>query len=216
MKNQDELRKQMILLSKQIESCNCPETKTLLHKRARVLLASASQTKINEAKARIDRLNATMPKVYVDNPHALIMIEEKQPGFEKFLPYFSELEKGARMKNQIQAIASQFNIELAIKSTKINKSKSHTRRKKKGEGRLTSHASKKFSSVKFERLNAMNSTIDNKDESMETRSAFNRGKKALVTRETEFNGTRRNDKPTNTRQSWNPESTKVASVKGAR
>lgn len=214
MKNQDELRKQMILLSQQIESCTCPQTQTLLRRRARVLLASASQNKTNEAKARIDRLNDSLPKVFKENPHALIMIEEKQPGFEKLLPYREQLEKGKRIQDQIMAIASQFNIELSFKSTE-RKVNPYTRRNKK-DRLATSKKAASFCNKKFKRLAAINATIDNKDESMETRSAYNKGKKALLNRETEFNGTRRNDAQTNNRMSWNPEAKKLAGAKGAK
>lgn len=211
MKNQDDLKNQMVLLSLQIENCKCSETKTRLLNRARALLASYGNSKKRDARAQIERLSASLPLVYVKNPHALVMIEEKQPGFEKFLPHFSDLQRGARMKNQIEALASQFKIEIPkVKST-------HTKKERKCQDKkLSGKRTKRFSTNKFETIKHLNSTIDDKEVSPEMRRQFARGKKDFVKRETEFNGTRRNDKPTNTTQSWNEEGKKIASAKGAR
>ncbi|MGL4519651.1 MAG: hypothetical protein ACRCUJ_08255 [Phocaeicola sp.] len=215
MKSQDELRKEMILLSLQIESCQSPEIKTLLLKRARVLLASSGKSKINEAKARISRLKDNLPLVYVRNPHGLTMIEERQPGFERLLPYRLELEKGKRMTDQIQTLAAQFNLEVPKSGAKPNTKKpKHTRHDK--DKRLVSRSSRKYSEHKFKTLDSLNSTADNKDVSQEMRRQFTQGKKAFIKRETEFNGARRNDKPSIDNQSWNEEGKKLASARGVK
>lgn len=214
MKAQDKLRKQMILLSLQIENCQCPETKTRLLNRARVLLASATQNKKNEARARISQLQSTMPPKYLENPHGLTIIEERQPGFEKLLPFINDLKKGERIKNQIQTLSDQHGIDIRnnAKSTKKN-----TRRNKPAvKGKLAGKRYLKHCDNKFHRLEVLNKTMDDSSESLEVRTSFRKGKARLVNYETEFNGTRRNDKPTNTRQSWNPEGNKLAGAKGAK
>ncbi|MGL4519524.1 MAG: hypothetical protein ACRCUJ_07590 [Phocaeicola sp.] len=216
MKDKDVLRKEMILLSLQIENCKCPETKTLLLKRARVLIASSDKSKSNEARARIARLQTQMPLVFINNPHGLTIIEERQPGFEKLLPYRQELEAGKRMSDQIQKIATQFNIEVPRYGTKPKaKKQSHTRRSAKDK-RLINARSLEFSDKKFKTLATLNNTADDKDVSQEMRRQFVQGKKRFIQRETEFNGTRRNDKPSNTTQSWNEEGKKLASARGVK
>ncbi|MGL5013268.1 MAG: hypothetical protein ACRC6V_03135 [Bacteroidales bacterium] len=214
MKEKDVLRKEMVLLSIKIENCTCPETKTLLLKRARVLITSSDKTKVNEAKARIARLQAQIPLVYLNNPHGLTIIEERQTGHLKLLPFKHELEEGKRMSNQIQKIATQFNIEVPKSGTKPKaKKQSHTRRHAKDK-RLTGTRNLEYSERKFKTLATLNNTVDDKDVSQEVRRQFAQGKKRLIQRETEFNGTRRNDKPGVDTQSWNEEGKKLASARG--
>ncbi|MGL4641070.1 MAG: hypothetical protein ACRCVX_15245 [Shewanella sp.] len=150
--------------------------------------------------------------VYQRNPHGLTIIEERQPGYEKLLPFRMELEKGKRMKDQIDKIASQFNIEVP----RGTKPKTKTQDKSRRKSRMTSQRSLEYSETKFTRLKALNNTIDDSDSPKDLRNQFAQGKKSYVARETEFNGARRNDRQSNTRQSWNPEAKKLASAKGAK
>ncbi|MGL4640284.1 MAG: hypothetical protein ACRCVX_11250 [Shewanella sp.] len=215
MKDKDELRNQMVLLSLQIENCKCPNTKTRLLNRARALIASSKKSNTNEARARITRLQDAIPLVYQRNPHGLTIIEERQPGYEKLLPFRMELEKGKRMKDQIEKIATQFNIEVPRGAKPKTKGNPNVRRSAKDK-RIMGARSLEYSQNKFRRLDSLNKTIDDSDESKDVRNQSASGKKSYISRETEFNGSRRNDKQSNTRQSWNPEAKKLASAKGAK
>lgn len=213
MKNKDVLKNQMVLLSLQIENCKCPETKTRLLKRARVLIASSAKSNVNEARARIARLQDSIPFIYQRYPHGLTMIEERQPGYQDLIPYRHELEKGKKMSDQIKMLAAQFNIEVP-KGTKPKTKHSPSQRRHAKDKRLIGSRSQEYSEKKFKTLAAMNNTIDDKDASPEMRRQFAQGKRRYISRETEFNGARRNDKPSNDTQSWNVDGKKLASAKG--
>ncbi|MGL4640809.1 MAG: hypothetical protein ACRCVX_13885 [Shewanella sp.] len=119
------------------------------------------------------------------------------------------------MKDQIDKIASQFNIEVPRGTKPKTKGNPNVRRSSKDK-RIIGARSLEYSQNKFRRLDNLNKTIDNSDESKDVRNQSASGKKSYIARETEFNGTRRNDKQSNTRQSWNPEGSKIASAKGAK
>ncbi|MGL5014167.1 MAG: hypothetical protein ACRC6V_07755 [Bacteroidales bacterium] len=213
----DRMRNECIRLSLAIEQETDPDKKLKLMKKGRALLAAGRNVNRNNAIDKINRLRAGIPKVFKDNPFALIMIEEKQVGYEKFISYLSDLKKGQRITDEIKRVAAQYDIEVTPfgESKKSKQNNTVTRRKKDGKQRNV-RTSKTFSKAKFDTLNTINKVIDDKDQPIGLRQSFNKGKRELVKRETEFNGTRRNDNLTNTRLSWNPDGDKLAGSKGAR
>lgn len=210
----DRMRNEAIRLALEIEQTTDPIEKQRLMRKGRALLAASQSVKRNNAIEKINRLKQLIPKVYRDQPHALKAIKEKQEGHEKFIPFLPELKKGQTITDEIRKLAVHNNIELS--EPRKSKQTTTTRRNKKGKKERNVRTSKTFCQRKFDTLKSLNNAIDDKDQPMELRRMFTKGKRMLVSRETEFNGTRRNDSLSNNRQSWNPDSEKLAGAKGAR
>ncbi|MGL6098763.1 MAG: hypothetical protein ACRC0G_03950 [Fusobacteriaceae bacterium] len=211
------MRNECIRLSLAIEQETDPEQKLKLMKKGRALLTAGKNVSRNNAIDKINRLKAGIPKIFKDNPFALNMIEDKQVGYEKFISYMTDLKKGQRITDEIKRMAAQYDIEVTpFGESKKSKQNNTVSRRNKGVKQRNVRTSKTFSKAKFDNLNTINKVIDDKDQPIGLRQSFNKGKRELVKRETEFNGTRRNDTLTNTRLSWNPDGGKLAGSKGAR
>lgn len=209
----DKLKMDMLALAELIKGESCPEKKAELLNQARLLVACSEKQRKSEARKRVDYLHGILPKMFVRFPDALTRIANKSAGHEKFLPHIDSLKRGQSIQSEINTLVDKFGLDMP-KATKEKRHKKNARTK--WDGRLINKKAEGFARKKFDRLNNLNKTSDDKEESMEHRRAHVKGKANYVLHETGFNGVRRNDQLTNNRLSWNEKQGKIAGCKGAR
>lgn len=230
----DSVHQEILSITLRLNKTTDPIEIKRLRKRGLFLLSQIEKNRRRDVLNKLARLEAKIPKVFRDNPGALALVQRRGEGYEKFLSCMPSLYLGQKLSDEIICLAAQYHVELekGLLTPKRQGPQSQgttprTRRNTKGktisknrqtdqDKRMLSEKSKDFSVNKFEKVKALNKQADNKDVPMDIRRDSVKASKTLVKRETEFNGQRRNDKLTNSRDSWNEKGKSLASAKGAR